>query len=152
MNTRTLIALLALAAPSAALAQVSYSHAAITGPVVVPNEAAPYVVPAEPESSRCTDLQQRKAVLDDEKVTYDRERDQLDAENAQLARELRNLDSTNPAAVAAYNAQSDDHNRRVAEHNRRVAEMNDAVAQLTTDLADAQPYCRFAWNGYTYTY
>jgi hypothetical protein len=85
-------------------------------------------------------------VLEDEKVSYDRQRDQLDAEAADLARELRNLDSTDAVAVAAYNARSDAHNRAVAEHNRRVADMNDAVARLTGELADATPYCRFAWN------
>ena len=151
MTSRTLLAAVALAMPAAAFAQTSYSRAYVTGPVVVPNEPA-YVVPAEPTPSVCSDLQERKAVLDDEKVTYDRERDQLDAENAELARELRNLDSHDTAAVAAYNARSDEHNRRVAEHNRRVAEMNDAVASLTADLANAQSYCRFAWNGYTYVY
>ena len=151
MNIRTLIAVLALAAPAAGLAQVSHSRAYITGPVVVPNEPD-YVVPAEPHASRCADLQERKAVLDDEKVTYDRELDQLDAESARLAQELRNLDSTDPTAVAAYNARSDDHNRRVAEHNRRIADMNDAVAQLSQDLANAQPYCRFTWNEYPGTY
>ncbi|HXS51595.1 MAG TPA: hypothetical protein VN782_03610 [Usitatibacter sp.] len=151
MTSRTLVAVIALVAPAAAFAQVSHSRAYITGPVVVPNEPA-YVVPAQPYPSACTDLQDRRAMLDDEKVTYDRERDQLDAENAQLTQELRNLDSRDSVAVAAYNARSDDHNRRVAAHNRRVAEMNDAVARLTSDLANAQPYCRFAWNGYTYVY
>ena len=151
MNVRILVAAIAVAAPAAAFAQVSHSRAYITGPVVVPNEPA-YVVPARPYPAECSDLQSRKAVLDDEKVTYDRERDQLDAENAALARELRNLDSHDTAAVAAYNARSDDHNRRVAEHNQRVAEMNDAVADLTSDIANAQPYCGFAWNGYTYVY
>jgi len=151
MNVRILLAAIAVAAPTAAFAQVSHSRAYITGPVVVPNEPD-YVVPAQPYPSECTDIRQRKAVLDDEKVTYDRERDQLDAENAELARELRNLDSHDTAAVAAYNARSDEHNRRVAEHNRRVAGMNDAVAELTSDIANAQPYCGFAWNGYTYVY
>ena len=151
MKSRTLLAAVALAMPAAAFAQTSYSRAYVTGPVVVPNEPA-YVVPAQPYPTACSELQERKAVLDDEKVSYDRERDQLDAENAQLSRELRNLDSRDPTAVASYNARSDDHNRRVAEHNRRVAAMNDAVASLTADLANAQPYCRFAWNGYTYVY
>jgi hypothetical protein len=142
MNFRILFAAAAVV-PAAAFAQVSHSRAYITGPLVAP--AAPvYVEPYS--SSACTDLQQRKAVLDDEKVTYDRERDDLDAENARLADELRNLNSADPAAVAAYNARSDDHNQRVAEHNRRVADMNEAVAQLTADIANATPYCRFAWN------
>src|SRR6185437_11231604 len=91
MTSRTLVTVIALVAPAAAFAQVSHSRAYITGPVVVPNEPA-YVVPAQPYPSACTDLQDRRAMLDDEKVTYDRERDQLDAENAQLTQELRNLD------------------------------------------------------------
>jgi len=143
MNVRTLLAATVAIVPAAAFAQVSHSRAYVTGPLVAP--AAPvYVEPYT--SSACSDLQQRKAVLDDEKVTYDRERDDLDAENARLAEELRNLNSADPAAVAAYNARSDDHNQRVAEHNRRVADMNEAVAQLTGDIANATPYCRFAWN------
>ncbi len=141
MKNSILFAVLAMALPVAAHAQVSYSHATITGPVVVPAEPA-YVVPSYP----CGDLQQRKAALDDEKVSYDRQRDRLDAEAARLARDLRDLDSTDAIAVAAYNARSDEHNRRVAEHNRNVADMNDAVARLTTDLANAAPVCRFAWN------
>ncbi|HUJ01663.1 MAG TPA: hypothetical protein VLY46_15595 [Usitatibacter sp.] len=151
MNLRILLAAIALAAPAAAFAQVSHSRAYIAGPLAAPDEPA-IAAPARPYPAQCADLQQRKAVLDDEKVTYDHERDRLDAENARLAQELRNLDSTDTAAVAAYNARSDEHNRRVAEHNRRVADMNQAVAQLTEDLADAQPYCRFAWNEYPGTY
>lgn len=141
MKSRTLLAAVALALPAAAHAQVSHSRATITGPVVVPAEPA-YVESAYP----CGDLQRRKSLLDDEKVTYDRRREQLDAEAADLAHQMRNLDSTDVAAVAEYNARSDAHNRRVAEHNRDVADMNDAVARLTTDLANATPYCRFAWN------
>lgn len=149
MNARILLAAVVVAAPAAAFAQVSHSRAYITGPVVVPNEPA-YVEPAP--RAACGDLQQRAAVLDDEKVTYDHERDQLDAENARLSRELRSLDSRDSAAVAAYNEESDEHNRRVAEHNRGVADLNDASAELSSDIANAQPYCRFAWNGYTYVY
>ena len=143
MKPRTLVAMVVLAAPAAAFAQVSHSRAYITGPLVAPSEPA-YVEPYP--ASACSDLESRKAMLDDQKVTYDRERDQLDGENARLAEELRDLDSRDAAAVAAYNARSDAHNRRVAEHNQRVADMNDAVAQLSGDIANATPYCRFAWN------
>lgn len=143
MKTPVLVAALVAALPIAVQAQVSHSRAAITGPVVIPAEPA-YIAPAP--SYPCSDLQRRRNVLEDEKVSYDRQRDQLDAEAADLARELRNLDSTDAVAVAAYNARSDAHNRAVAEHNRRVADMNDAVARLTGELADATPYCRFAWN------
>lgn len=144
MKRTSLVAVLVLAAPAAAFAQVSHSRAYITGPLVAPSEPA-YVEPYP--SAACSDLESRKAALDDEKVTYDRERDQLDRENARLAEDLRNLDSRDAAAVAAYNARSDAHNRRVAEHNQRVADMNDSVAQLSADIANATPYCRFAWNG-----
>jgi hypothetical protein len=144
MKSPLLVAATLFALPAAAFAQVSHSRAYVTGPLVAP--AAPAYVEPYYSPNACTDLQSRKAVLDDEKVTYDRERDQLDAENARLADQLRNLNSADAAAVAAYNARSDAHNQRVAEHNRRVADMNEAVAQLTADIANATPYCRFAWN------
>jgi hypothetical protein len=138
MRSARVLAVLCLAAPAAALAQTSYSRAAVTGPVVVPAEPV-YRTYAAPYS--CGELDRQTAMLDDEKLDYDRERDGLDAEGARLSDELRGLDNTNPAAVADYNARSDTHNRRVAEHNRRVADMNDAVARVTADIANAAPYC-----------
>jgi hypothetical protein len=144
MKTPLILAAALAALPIAAgAAEISRSQALITGPVVIPAEPA-YVAPAP--APVCSDIEQRKAVLDDEKVTYDRERDQLDAEAARLAREYDNLDRTDTVAVAAYNARSDEHNRQVAAHNARVADMNYAVAQLTADIANATPYCRYAWN------
>ena len=146
-TTTTLVAILAVAAPAAALAQRAYSHAYISPPVVYPAEPVYPVQPAYP----CSDLERQKAVLDDEKVTYDRVRDQLDAEGARLNDDLRHLDSTNTSAVADYNARSDEHNRRVADHNRRVAEMNEQVAHLTADIANATPYCNTSrWRALYY--
>ena len=139
MRTATILAVLCIAAPAAALAQTSYSRAAVTGPVAVPVEPA---YPAyAPTGYPCAELEQQSALLDDEKLDYDRERDRLDTEGARLADELRRLDNTNAAAVVDYNLRSDTHNRRVAEHNRRIADMNDAVARLTADIASATPYC-----------
>jgi multidrug resistance efflux pump len=144
MKTPMILAAALAALPMAAgAAEISRSQAVITGPVAIPTEPA-YVLPGAPEV--CSDIEQRKAVLDDEKVTYDHERDQLDAEAARLAREYDNLDRTDTVAVAAYNARSDEHNRQVAAHNARVADMNYAVAQLTADIANATPACRYAWN------
>jgi hypothetical protein len=137
MRSATILAILCVAAPAAAFAQRSYSHAYISPPVVLPAEP---VYPAQP-AYPCSELERQKGVLDDEKVTYDRQRDQLDSEGARLSGELRQLDSTNTTAVADYNARSDEHNRRVADHNRRVAEMNDQVARLSADIANAAPYC-----------
>ena len=138
MRTAPILAVLCFAAPAAALAQTSYSRAAVTGPVVVPAEP---VYPTYSAPYSCAELDRQKAMRDGEKLDYDRELDRLDAEGARLNDELRRLDSTNSAAVADYNARSDDHNRRVADHNRRVADMNAQVARLTADIANAMPYC-----------
>jgi multidrug resistance efflux pump len=138
MKSASILAVLCLAAPAAALAQTTYSRAAVTGPVVVPAEP---VYPAYAAPYSCAELDSQSAMLDNEKADYDRERYGLDTEGARLSDELRGLDNTNPAAVADYNARSDAHNRRVAEHNRRVADMNDAVARVTADIANAAPYC-----------
>jgi hypothetical protein len=144
MKTPMLLAAALAALPMAAgAAEISRSQAVITGPVVIPAEPA-YVAPGAPAVG--SDIEQRKAVLDDEMVTYDRDRDQLDAEAARLAREYDDLDRTDTVAVAAYNARSDEHNRRVAAHNARVADMNYAVAQLTADIANATPACRYTRN------
>ena len=139
MRKAIYLAGLLLAAPVVALAQTSYSHASITGPAAYPSQ--PYYVP---QSTVCSDLHVRKAVLDDEKVTYDHELQMLNVDSAELARDLRALDSSDAIAVADYNARSDAHNRAVAEHNRSVASMNDAAAQLNTDLADYGGTC--AWR------
>jgi Skp family chaperone for outer membrane proteins len=138
MRSATILAVLCIAAPAAALAQTSYSRAAVTGPAVVPAEPA---YPAYSAPYSCADLERQSAMLESEKVDYDRQLERLDAEGARLADELRRLDNTNAAAVADYNTRSDAHNRRVAEHNRRVADMNDAVARVTADIANATPYC-----------
>src|SRR5512142_611781 len=141
MKSATVLAVLCIAAPAAALAQTTYSRAAVTSPTVVPAEPAYPVY--SPTVYPCAELESQRVMLDDEKLAYDRELNALDAESARLADELRNLDHTDTAAVAAYNARSDEHNRSVAEHNRRVADMNDAVARLTADIANATPYCNY---------
>jgi multidrug resistance efflux pump len=138
MRSATILAVLCMAAPAAALAQTSYSRAAVTGPAVVPAEPA---YPAYSAPYSCAELERQSAMLESEKVDYDRQRDRLDTEGARLSDELRRLDNRDVAAVADYNARSDAHNRRVAEHNRRVADMNDAVARVTADIANATPYC-----------
>jgi len=121
--------------PLGALAQVSYSHAQLT-------DDAPY---SRHALRVCTDrneqLADRKADLDQDKRDIDRESDAIARGGAMLADELRNLDSTDSAAVAAYNARSAGHNRFVAEHNARVADMNGAAAALNGDSADLMAYC-----------
>jgi len=145
MKLAPLFAAALLASPVAALAQVEHSQAAIIGPAYI--APAPQYAPGYPSSyaADCADrqdsLQRSKNVLDDERVTDDRERDQLDSEAATLNSELRSLDSTNAGAVADYNARSADHNRRVNEHNQRVADMNSRAAQVAGEIADANRYC-----------
>lgn len=131
MDIRKMVAILVLAAPAAAMAQVSYSRA--------------WIVEGRPLGSSCADredsLYDRKALLDREKADNDAELAAIDREGALLEGELRQLDHTNVAAVEDYNARSDAHNRRVAAHNRRVAEMNGQVADLTADIDDSSNYC-----------
>src|SRR5258706_11860276 len=96
-----IIPLVIALAPMAALAQTSYSRAAIVGPRL----------------SAC-DVQQgslfdRKAALDLDQQGIGRERDAIERESGELQAELRALDNTNTSAVAAYNAHSNAHNDRV---------------------------------------
>jgi hypothetical protein len=131
MDISKAVAILVLAVPSAALAQVSYSRA--------------WIVEGRPLGSLCADredsLYDRRAMLDREKADNDAELRAIEREGAMLEGELRQLDHTNVAAVEDYNARSDAHNRRVAAHNRRVAEMNAQVADLTADINDSSNYC-----------
>jgi peptidoglycan hydrolase CwlO-like protein len=131
MDISKAVAILVLAVPSAALAQVSYSRA--------------WIVEGRPLGSLCADredsLYDRRAMLDREKADNDAELRAIEREGAVLEGELRQLDHTNVAAVEDYNARSDAHNRRVAAHNRRVAEMNAQVADLTADINDSSNYC-----------
>lgn len=125
------LAVLVLALPAVALAQVSYSRAWITE--------------GRPIGGVCADredmLFDRKAQLDREKMDNDAELASIEREGSQLRDELRNLDPVNSRAVEDYNARSDAHNRRVAAHNRRVADMNVAAADLNADIADASGFC-----------
>lgn len=137
------IAAAVVALPIAALAQTSYSNATITGaPAVI---TAPPAVSAPLISPACADrqavLNARKNGLDDEKLDNDRERDAIDREGMRLAGELRNLNSADVGAVAAYNERSAVHNRRVDEHNRRVADMNARAARFNEDSADLLSDC-----------
>ena len=131
MKISTPLAILVLALPAGAMAQVTYSRA--------------WVPEGRPLGMVCADredmLFDRKAQLDREKMDNDAELAAIDREGAMLEGELRQLDRSNPLAVEDYNARSDAHNRRVAAHNRRVANMNAEVADLTADLNDASSYC-----------
>ena len=129
MKPARALAYVALLAPMASFAQVSYSQARIEPPLLH--------VCAEKQVS----LYDRKAFLDMDKAQIDRERDAIAREGEALAAELRNLDNGNTAAVRAYNNRSADHNRRVAVHNGYVAEMNRAAALLNGDSADFMAYC-----------
>ncbi len=132
MKLSTPLAILVLALPAGAMAQVTYSRAWI------PPEGRPLgAICADREDM----LFDRKAQLDREKMDNDAELASIEREGAMLDGELRQLDHTNTAAVEDYNARSDAHNRRVAAHNRRVANMNAEVADLTSDLNDASSYC-----------
>jgi chromosome segregation ATPase len=133
MKPAAAFTLVMLAAPTAALSQVSYSRAWIPSgqPVVTSRVCA----------DRQDVLTDRKYTLDREKRDNDAELASIEDEGARLAAELRNLDNRNPAAVDDYNARSDAHNRRVAAHNRRVADMNAEVADLTSDMTEAAQYC-----------
>ena len=95
MKLAPMLAAALLAAPLAAFAQVEHSQATIIGPAYAPVYPSPY---ASDCAARQDDLARRKAVLDDERVTDDHERDQLDSEAATLNAELRSLDSGNAAA------------------------------------------------------
>ena len=128
MKRRTLALILTLA-PAVALAQTSYSRATIVPPRL--NVC----------SAQQGQLFDRKAALDVDHQVIDRERAGIEREAVQLEAELRGLDNTNTAAVAAYNARSDAHNARVASHNQYVAATNHAAALLNGDSADFMRYC-----------
>jgi hypothetical protein len=138
MNAVRAITVLMLATPVASsFADVSYSRARIAEPFPV----------VQSELAACLDrrdsLADRKVFLDLEKKTIDREGDAIAAEGARLAANLASLDNRDTAAVAAYNARSDDQNRRVAAHNRRVADMNSAASLFNGDSADMAAYCNW---------
>lgn len=132
MKPVKILALAALAAPAFALAQPTYYR----------SEAAPL---AREELRVCMDrdqvLTQRDANIAAEKRLNDREGDAIARAAARLAEDLRRLDSTDTAAVAAHNARTAEHNRRVDAHNRDVYDQNAAAAALNRDQADMSATC-----------
>ena len=125
-----------LAVPVVATAQVSISEVRI-----VPDASL------APDARRaCFDrvnvLNDRRGILDEEKLFIDRENDSIASAGDRLAAELRALNSSDVGAVEAYNARSDEHNRRVAAQNRRVAQLNSRVATFNADAADATRSCQ----------
>lgn len=128
MKSRIVLLAVALA-PAVSLAQTSYSRAGIAPPRL-------HVCGTEQ-----VDLFQRKAALEADQAVIDRERDAIERAAASLAAEQRNLDSSDTAAVAAYNARSAAHNERVAAHNRYVNATNRAAALLNGDSAEFMRYC-----------
>ena len=122
------MALAATAAPSAEVTQ-----AVITGP-------AP-VVRADGCAERESALTDRRAWLESERADTDRELEAIGIAGARLADELRALDTSNVAAVAAYNAHSAAHNARVDAYNRRIADGNSNAARVNTAAADLTTAC-----------
>ena len=137
MDARRALIALMLAASPAAMAEVSYSQARI----------APAFPVVQSELRACLDrrdsLADRKAFLDMEKTGIDRENDAIARDAARLAEDMGRLDNRDTAAVAAYNARTDEQNRRVAAHNRRVADMNSAASMFNGDSADMAAYCNW---------
>jgi hypothetical protein len=123
------VALVFALAPVAALAQSSYSRADI---------APPHLAVCDVQGDRLWD---RKAALEADQRVIDRERDAIEREASDLAAQMRSLDHSNTAAVAAYNARSAAHNERVQAHNRYVNATNRAAGLLNGDSADFVRYC-----------
>jgi hypothetical protein len=143
MRPTTVFALILAGLPVAALAQTSYSNAAVAGQPPVLREGVRMCL------ERGDSLADRKAYLDQEKFAVDSDAAEIAREGARLADELRRLPATDAAGVAAYNARTAAHNRRVAAQNRRVADMNTAVSMLNGDSADMMAYCNvrtFRWR------
>ena len=135
MTMTRLLAALALAAPLAATAQVSYSQATITGERLyfrdVPRVCA----------ERNHALWDRKALIDQDHRDLDRDGATFDRMKARLDADYRALDWGNNAAITAYNARSEEYNRLIAAHNARIANMNRAASLLNGDSADLVAFC-----------
>ena len=149
MRLAIAIAAASLAAPFAAHADISYSHATITGPAPI------YTAPVEPYryhvcDARTDDLWDRKAMIERDKADIDREGASIASESAQVADQLRGLDHTDTAAVEAYNVRSRALNQRVDLHNRDVANLNNEVALLNADSADVTAFCNRVRYAYRY--
>jgi biotin-(acetyl-CoA carboxylase) ligase len=90
---------------------------------------------------RDANLRDRLEWLDQERIANDHEAELIARVGNRLADELRTLDASNAAAVAAYNARSSAHNRRVDAHNRRVAEANGRASMHNGDAANLTARC-----------
>ncbi|HUP97839.1 MAG TPA: hypothetical protein VM073_07855 [Usitatibacter sp.] len=90
---------------------------------------------------RDASMRDRLDLLESERLEHDRETQAIERDGARIAEELRNLDSRDASAVAAYNARSAAHNRRVEVHNRRVADMNARAALHNGDASDLAAQC-----------
>lgn len=130
MKAATMLASAALLAPLAAAAQAYYAP-------------APSLTRSELRECMYRDeaLAERHAALEHDRADSDDEAAAIASAGARLADELRNLDSADVGAVAAYNARSAAHNQRVQEHNRRVAELNGRAARLNGDSARLDTLC-----------
>ena len=125
-----------LAAPALAFAQVSISEVRIVPDVSLAPDARRACI------DRVGVLNDRRGILDEEKLFIDRENESLAIAGDRLAAELRSLDRGDVAAVDAYNARSDEHNRRVAAQARRVSQLNSRVASYNGEAADATRFCQ----------
>jgi hypothetical protein len=136
MNPAKLLALAALAAPAAVVAQPSYVIREYV------REPAPLVREELRDCmDRDRDLARRDTQLATEKRLNDREGASIARASAQLADDLRRLDNRDTVAVAAHNARAEEHNRRVEAHNLRVYDQNQLAANLNRDQADQSSFC-----------
>lgn len=145
MNPARALAVLILAVPAAAAAQVSYSQARIAGDPVYPVYRADYRACLDGNDT----LLDRRAFLEQERRDIERDGAAIEREGERLRVELSRLPSNDAVAVADYNRRSSEQNHRVAAHNRRVAEMNAAASMLNGDTADLMAYCNlrtYAWR------
>lgn len=135
MKSHRILASLSILVSAAALAQVYYPepHPLYDG-TLTRGELRECIYRDESMAAR----HQR---LDREKAAADAETDAVSQAGERLADELRNLDSSDLPAVAAYNARSAEHNRRVHDHNRRIADLNARTALLNGDSARLDSLC-----------
>ena len=120
--------------------------AALAAPAVLAQPYYPREYPlSRDELARCMTqdeiLTARQEGLEAEKRVNDRESASIARAAAALAQDLRRLDPSDTAAVAAHNARAQEHNRRVEAHNQRVFDMNDAARRHNREQADMQVYC-----------
>ena len=126
----------AVAAPALSFAQISISEVRIVPDPSLPTDLRRACF------DRVAGLNDRRGILDEEKLFIDREGDAIAGAGERLAAELRALNNADAAAVAAYNARSDEHNRRVEAQNRRVSQLNSRVASFNADAGDALRACQ----------